>query len=400
MRKIVMSLLYGLMLSFVACDDKDDKPTPPVEKEPHRTVLAYIVSDNSLNSFSGDDINEMLVGMQSVDTDINNLLVYEDSNNDPVLYRIIKDKNGTAQKEIIKEYNEQLSTTPEVMKQICSEVFTNYPAKSYGMIYWSHGDGWKPMPLTSSTRWIGQDKGGGATDYTNIDELKSVLASVPHLDFLLFDACFMMSVETAYTLRNEVDYIIASPTEIPGPGAPYDTMVPAMFKQGNTAVDIAQAYYNTYEALYDDGKGNSDNHWTAGVSIGVLKTSSLETLAQATQTALSHAENIEMDLLKETLFDYDQRPIASSSYVGYYDILQLIRALSNESNFTAWEAAFRNSMVYYQTTPMNYSSYSGIFSMQGTCGLSHYLPTENTLLNDAYARTEWYKAANLSDWGW
>ncbi len=397
MKKLFQTLLLSLSFLCIACGGEDE-PTKPANKQPQRTVLAYIVSDNSLSYFSDSDINEMLEGIKSVDTQVNNLLVYADSNTTPVLYRITKDKKGNAIKEIIREYDEQVSTSPQVMKEVCSTVFSNYPAQSYGLIYWSHGEGWKPMPLTA-TRWIGQDKGDGTTDYTNIDELKQVLASVPHLDFLLFDACFMMTVEVAYALRDEADYIIASPTEIPGPGAPYDVLVPAMFKKEGS-IKIAQAYYEHYNALYDSGKNNSDNYWTAGVSIAALKTSALSALAQATNQALSKATSINLPAIKSKLYDYDQRPKSSSLYVGYYDMVQLMKALCTESDFATWKIAFDSAMAYYQSTPLNFSSYAGMFSMEGTCGLSHYLPTGNTSLNAAYAQTDWYSAASLDDWGW
>lgn len=397
MKKLFQTLFFSLSFLCIACGGEDE-PTPPAKKQPQRTVLAYIVSDNSLSYFSDSDINEMLEGIKSVDTQVNNLLVYADSNTTPVLYRITKDKKGNAIKEIIREYDEQVSTTPQVMKEVCNTVFTNYPAQSYGLIYWSHGEGWKPMPL-AATRWIGQDKGDGTTDYTNIDELKQVLASVPHLDFLLFDACFMMTVEVAYALRDEADYIIASPTEIPGPGAPYDVLVPAMFKKEGS-IKIAQAYYEHYNALYDSGKNNSDNYWTAGVSIAALKTSALSALAQATNQALSKATSINLPAIKSNLYDYDQRPKSSNLYVGYYDMVQLMQALCTESDFATWKIAFDSAMAYYQSTPLNFSSYAGMFSMEGTCGLSHYLPTGNTSLNAAYAQTDWYSAASLDDWGW
>lgn len=398
MKKLFKTLLLSLSFLCIACGGEDE-PTKPANKQPQRTVLAYIVSDNSLSYFSDSDINEMLEGIKSVDTQVNNLLVYVDSNTTPVLYRITNDKKGNAIKEIIREYDEQVSTSPQVMKEVCSTVFSNYPAQSYGLIYWSHGEGWKPVPLTA-TRWIGQDKGDGTTDYTNIDELKQVLASVPHLDFLLFDACFMMTVEVAYALRDEADYIIASPTEIPGPGAPYDVLVPAMFMKEGAAIKIAQAYYEHYNALYDSGKNNSDNYWTAGVSIAALKTSALSALAQATNQALSKATSINLPAIKSNLYDYDQRTKSSSSYIGYYDMVQLMQALCTGSDFATWKIAFDSAMAYYQSTPLNFSSYAGMFSMEGTCGLSHYLPTGNTSLNAAYAQTDWYSAASLDDWGW
>lgn len=402
MKKLFQTLLFSLSFLCIACGGEDE-PTTPTNKQPQRTVLVYIVSENTLDKpnypFAEWDIEEMLDGIKGVDTKINNLLVYLDNYSETVLYRITKDKKGNAIKEIIREYDEQVSTSTQVMKEVCSTVFSNYPAQSYGLIYWSHGEGWRPMPLTA-TRWIGQDNGDGTADYTNIDELKQVLASVPHLDFLLFDACFMMTVEVAYALRDEADYIIASPTEIPGPGAPYDVLVPAMFKKEGAAIKIAQAYYEHYNALYDSGKNNSNDNWTAGVSIAALKTSALSALAQATNQALSKATSINLPAIKSSLYDYDKRMTYSSDRVGYYDMVQLMQALCTESDFATWKTAFDDAMVYYQTTQLIYSYFKGIISMEGTYGLSHYLPTGNTSLNAAYAQTDWYSAASLDDWGW
>ena len=49
----------------------------------------------------------------------------------------------------------------------------------------------------------------------NIEDLVTILSAdaVPHFDFVLFDACFMQSIEVAYALRNFTDYYIGSPTE-------------------------------------------------------------------------------------------------------------------------------------------------------------------------------------------
>ena len=119
------------------------------------------------------------------------------------------------------------------MKEVMHRAFYEYPADSYGLVYWSHADGWIPYPVPSaSTRWIGQDTGEGQDNRMNISDFVDVLDDgMPHFDFIMFDACFMMSVEVAYEVRNYTDYYIGSPTENPGPGAPYDKVVPYMFNQ-------------------------------------------------------------------------------------------------------------------------------------------------------------------------
>ncbi len=384
---------------LIANDDLEQKiiVKQSAKKRPHRTILAYVVADNSLASFAKDDLSEMLEGMQYVDCEINNLLVYFDGTSNPSLFRFAKNDKGEVLKETIEEYDEQNSTSPSVMSNVVKQVFDNFPAESYGLIYWSHGEGWKPMP-ESSTRWIGQDKGGNSTDYMNIDELKKSLTYVPHLDFLFFDACFMMSVEVAYELYTETDYIIASPNEIPGPGAPYDVIIPEMFKKGDVAIEVAKSYYNVYNKLYNNGIGNSDYNWTAGTSIGVLKTCNFEAFAEKTNKVLENINFVDIKSLKSNVLDYDKRSQSSSSRIGYYDMAQLIRTLCNDNSYAAWKTAFDDVMVYYQTTPNNYSVYTGMFSMDGANGLSHYLPTEKISLDKAYFTTKWFPIVGHSLW--
>ena len=156
-------------------------------------------------------------------------------------------------------------------REVFADVFSNpdFLAEGYGLIYWSHADGWIPYGQ-ASTRWVGQDKGDG-DHRMNISELVSVLEGAPHLDFLMFDACFMASVEVAYELRGFTDYYIGSPTENPGPGAPYERLVPLMAAD-QAAVEMSKAYFAAYEEIYNGGIGISNNNWTGGTSICVMRT--------------------------------------------------------------------------------------------------------------------------------
>lgn len=396
-----------LLLLIAACNGHDDPvPTPSGSS---RTVLVYVVADNSLSSFASDDINEMIAGMKQIDESLCNLLVYVDDKSTPVLYRLTKDKKGVVTKEVVKSYSEQDSTDPAVMKGIVNQAFRKYPADSYGLVYWSHGEGWLPVFQTRtdvSTRWVGQDidDGYGTTHYMNISELASVLSATPHLDFLLFDACFMFSVEVAYELRDYTNYVIASPTEIPGPGASYDYLVPAMLsteKSGDErAKYIASAYYDPYAATYNPSVDNTDDNWTSGVSVGVLKTSELDNLANATKSILpSSMDNI---AVAASIPNYDRRSSSSYSFVGYYDFLGLAKQLSDgNSAFTTWKSAFDRAVIYWKTTPINYSAFAGNFSMEGSSGLSHYIPlTLNSTTATAYRTCAWYTAAGWDKIGW
>ena len=81
----------------------------------------------------------------------------------------------------------------------------------------------------------------------------------------------------------------------------------------------------------------------------------------------------------------------------YYDFDGLIRSLGSEtSEYEAWTAAYDAAVVYWKTTPNNYSSYGGSFSMNGSAGLSTYIFRQSyeEEINPFYRQSiQWYSAA-------
>lgn len=415
--KICLLLCMSLLSLFAACTQNDEPIAPEVGS---KTVLVYMVADNNLFPFAEKDMAEMLEGMKNVSLPSCNLLVYCDGNgNDgtPTLFRIGKDKKGKVKRVVLKEYAEQMSTDASVMKEVIHRAFFEYPADGYGLVYWSHADGWVPYPVpSSSSRWIGQDTGGAGDGrrYMNISDFVDVLDDgMPHFDFIMFDACFMMSAEVAYEVRGHTDYYMASPTEIPGPGAPYDKIVPFMFRK-EAAPQMAKAYFNGYKEKYNGGIGIADDNWTGGTSICVLKTGALEELAMETRKALSEiGDEQDVALLREQVFDYDMRRLSSyegarKSHIGYYDFPQMMKTLLNDDAYMAWKQLYDASVAYWETTEKNYSQFYyegnrfvGMFSMEGSNGLSHYIPLSVTsAAAEAYRSLEWYRAAGLDKLGW
>jgi len=394
----IMSWLVCLSLFAVSCHHEEERAVPL------RTVLVYIAGDNSLRGFATEDMEEIMEGMQTVDDNLYNLLVYIDNGSNPKLVRLKKDKSNTVVQDVIATYESRNSVDVSVMKEVISTAYSEYPAQSYGLVLWSHGEGWLAKPK-AQTRWWGQDSG---TNYMDISELKEVLRSAPHLSFLLFDACFMQAVEVVYALRSYADYIIGSPTEIPAPGAPYQKVVPAMLADNTSAIGIAKAYFDFYadENLYTGTlqNWNLGEPWTAGVSLSVVNTSMLEQLAAACCNLIPEYIQGRPAIDTSGILSYDCR-----SYKYYYDLDGLIRSLnSEESEYEAWKAAFDAAVVCWKTTPSNYSSsggygYGGSFSMDGSAGLSAYIFRESyeKEINPFYRQSvEWYSAAGWDETGW
>ncbi|KAA6322326.1 hypothetical protein EZS27_028116, partial [termite gut metagenome] len=211
--------------------------------------------------------------------------------------------------------------------------------------------------------------------------------------------CFMQTVEVAYELRACSDYFIGSPTEIPGPGAPYQTLVKFMLATGSTektAIDIARNYYDFYALKYNGGKGSSNQNWTGGVSVSVVASAALEPLAVATKNIFTCYLKSETVIALSDIMCYD--PLRYPSY--YYDIDSFIRSLTeddaDDTDYALWHTAFENAVPYFDTTDKNYSAFGsrGMFSMKNATGLSGYIPSKNlTEINAFYATYQWYTAA-------
>ncbi len=418
LKKQILAVLTVIIVTtvLVACNHNDEPD--PVQEEDLRTVLVYIVADNngldsSPDYFATNDIAEMLEGFMSVDADRNNLLVYVDNGNKPLLYQITKNNKGAVVKTILHEYEEQNSVYPTVMAEVYNRVFSAFPATSYGLVLWSHGDGWLPSPANisaskASTRWFGEDK--TSSSYMDISSLNTALNSAPHFDFILFDACFMQSVEVAYELKDRADYFIGAPNEIPGPGAYYTELVPAMFSQAkDLASTVAHGYYDYYAGKYnggqasDDGKGGkirfSNDNWTAGVTVSVVKSSEVQALAAVTAVILPKyiTNGIAIDI--SSLYSYDPR------FTYYYDLKRLIQYLlisEDQTLLFAWNSVFDLAVPMHLTTDSTYSNYpKDMVSMSGSNGLSAYIPRSSyASLNTFYHSYAWYSAAGWSNTGW
>ncbi|MCC8153831.1 MAG: clostripain-related cysteine peptidase [Tannerellaceae bacterium] len=403
MFKLLKALfIWVFFLSFCTGCDKEEIPTvePPVVEPPvipptgttaERAVLVYFMADNSLQSFAKADLQELEKGLTDFDDSNSYLLVYMDDGGDAELFRLMKNSDGEVIKGEIKTYPSQDSADPEVMKEVFSEVFTNYKANDYGLVLWSHGEGWIESP---TTRWFGQD----GNNFMNISELKEVLETAPHFEYIYFDACYMAAVEVLYELRSFADYFIASPMETPGPGVPYDLILPDMFGKTEPAIQIANTYYEHYNEKYQAGVGLTNNNWTAGASITVIKSDALEGLANTTRSIFPHYVPEEEYIDRSNLLCYDTR---SSRY--YYDMDGLMQNLINKNEeYSEWKLAYDRAVVYYKTTQLNYSMHIyGMFNMDGSTGMSSYIPRANQASILPYFRTyEWYQAGGWQDAGY
>lgn len=367
-----------------------------------RTVLVYMASENNLgtNGFAANDIKEMEDGAKALPDDVNLILFQDATNTNSKLYKI--DRNGRKE---VKDYGEDLvSTDAGEFKKVVSDVESMYPAKEYGMLMWSHASGWQPanlLSLSGVTRSFGQDSNTGSlASKMDIPKMADVLRSFPKFKYIMFDACFMQCIEVAYDLKDVADYLIGAPCEIPGPGAYYNKLVPAMFSN-DPAHDLVDNYWQPYKAEND--KNPSGEY---GAVIAALDCSQVDNFTAVTREVLpAYQENMSFDTGPlQVYLPYDTW--VSDQISPYYDMKGEMQQVLSAEDYEKWEAALEKLIVAKGATQSFFSEYHNpnIFVDQAKfSGLAGYIPhfyPGSGKWDALFRKTTWYEAAGWKEKGW
>ena len=254
-------LLFSLMQAcfwLTMCTSEDDMPKGP-DNTPRalQSILVYLVADNNLTGMAEENFQQIKQAYySSADRHSANLFVYMDNETgSPTLYYF----NPGSSSVKIKEYNEQNSVEPSVLRQVCTDAFglgeRTEPVNT--LLLWSHGTSWFPAPEEAKCRSFGDDYG----KQMDIPELADALQGL-ELDNLLFDACYMGSVEVAAEMVGVADRLVASPAEILSTGFPYQTIIRELCKKEpdmHRLVDLYHDYYQGQDNLYQSGTLTSLN---------------------------------------------------------------------------------------------------------------------------------------------
>ncbi|OAV72119.1 clostripain [Bacteroidales bacterium Barb4] len=367
-------LLFVLTVGTVSCCH--DLPAV-AEPEVSRTVLVYMAADNSLSSFGYSNIDSMMAGAGS-DRLKGNLLVYFDPANDtPRLIQIRKGARGVVEKFAVKDYPEQNSASVEVMHGVIDDVIndTRFQADSYGLVLWSHGTAWLPYDWRDRLRSFGQD----GSHWMEINELAAALPD-DRFDFILFDACYMANVETAYALRHKARHIIASATEVMGNGFPYGQIIEPLFRKTADLEEVCRKFFDYY---------NNQTGFNRSATVAIINTELLDNLADISRAILQGRDNdissLPLDQLQ--LLDY-----VDGNRHFLYDFDDVMSRLASPEQYRAFQKALSEVVTYKRTTPQaTYMLNAAVLDIHRFCGMSVYVPQQAFgLLNEWYEGLEWY----------
>jgi hypothetical protein len=360
-----------ILVGQVFCSRVEEDNRTPL---PARTVIVYMIADNNLDNSALKDINEMEAGWQD---DLNgNLLVYVDRATGatpahPVVYKIVPDTTDNIVSPIVKVYQERNSADADNMHQVLSDIISDFQAQSYGLILWSHGTAWLPEGATmnsESLRAFGKD----SDREMNIFDLKKAFPY--HFDFIIFDACYMGSVEVVYELRNCTDFILSSATEILSGGYPYRETVRLLFDKLPDYSKIAETFFQFYASQSD---------MMQSVSVSVTRTDQLPCLATAVRQIMEDAAQI------QTINYTSLQQLTTSENNTLFDLEQFVLQLSIDTYFLhEFKKILPDAIIYKACT----KTISDNLHINTFSGLSIFIPTtNNTQYHEFYKKLDWYK---------
>ena len=419
--------LLGLLIMVCSCskDEAEQEPVVPAR----RTVIVYMAGENDLSvRYIQDDLNEMKLGRKLVERN-ENLVVFVDNASEsekPYIAKITVD--GKMEK--LYEYSSDFYTSDaDNFAEVLSRCIQLCPAtEDYGLVLWGHASGWIitndsiDNSVYDSRRAYGRDTGDNSASgvkgkWLNIPSMRQALQSLNmKWKFIFSDCCNMQNIETAYELKDVAEYLIASPAEIPGKGAPYNTVVPTLFIHNDKEM---------YEAICDKYYEQTD---TKGghLPISVIRTDKLNALAVATKAVLPEVVNNlpHNDYGMGHIYyfclvggnswgsNYDNR------YKALYDMNDIIRwaTVNDQTAYNTWKAALDQAVIYKKMSTFwhaNYlesdytekNFYDFTVTEEAYGGVSMFFPLEKynngiTNFNKDIKKMGWYYAVGWSELGW
>ena len=411
MKHFLISITMLLLLT--ACSKDSNNNSEPTTAR--RTVIVFISGDNTLSSFTNGDIQELVNGSYNTLSGDDRLVMYVDriSNNEkPFIARITG--NSSHPVDTLFKYGEDFySSEPKVFTEILSRIMKLCPAKEYGLVLWGHASGW--CFEKDKRRAFGIDNGNNSQNANNglwlsIPDMRACFEQLGiKWKYIFADCCNMMGVEVAYELRHCADYLIGSPAEIPGFGAPYNKMVKHFFGQSETFYnDIA----DTYAADYPNY-----------LPISVIRLSQMDSLAAATKKVMpaiaAHLKQGDATATKGIIYYYAPNGRSDNSNKSMYDINDMIRTalVEQPQAYDAWFEVFKKAVPKRVTSEMWQTNYN---SGLGTVNFNDFEVTDAKMgcvsmffpLDLYYAKTclytyntdiknmQWYQAVGWSSVGY
>ena len=431
-------LLFVLLISllFVSCGDRlcRDK-----KNRYDRVMILYSAGCNSLSGDLEDNIEELKTGFVPAKKDKRALVVVSHLANGYLSYRpetesyvirLYKDKTGVVADTLKTIPAGKFLTQPSVMKETLQYVKDNFKSDHYGMVFSSHATGWLPegyynnpvsnpsassatmqaprrsldlpegsvlyyepenvpgMPLTKS---IGQeDTYSGDTKISYEMKQTDFVANIPmHLDYIVFDACLMGCIETAYEFRGVCDKVAFSPAEVLQYGFQYKTLASHLLEGEPDMYKACKDFFDKYD---------KQTGVMRSATITLVDCTKLDKVASLCKDYFSRYRSQIAGVYPSQVQRYFR-----SYHHWFYDLEDiLIKAGITDSEKNSLEQALDQCILYKAATPtFLLPSATSVGTNDGIridvySGFSMYLPCNGSAYLDEFYKTlAWNKATGL-----
>ena len=419
-----LSILLLTLLVLVGCDDKN---TYVEQIAPEQTLLMYFPWSGN-DSGSTGLLSHFLTNISDMEEAIRynapegcRVLVYlvnpkketgingaTNSYLEGSLYELRHHK-GQVDSVGIASYRNPDMTEAEQIARLLKDVQAYAPAPRYAMTIGCHGMAWIPserlkakqqaQPLLAQprekeywehegvpqTRWFG---GMDAEFQTEIPTLaEAIRRAGMKMEYILFDDCYMSSVEVAYELKDVTDYLIGSTSEIMAEGFPYFEMGACMLGD----VDYEGICESFYQYYMEDGS------MPCG-TVAVTVCAELERLADvmkrinAVSTELPKAVRDDLQVLdgySPTRF-YDM-----GDYVRHYCADEaLLAEFESQLEKTVPAAYRRHTPTFYSMSGGNIQDRPGETLIETFSGITTSDPSVAKAVVGVREDTAWWKATH------
>ena len=409
MAKVRLIFLSLLTLLFCSCEQDGLDLTMtlgPYGKESRQVLLLYGAGFNNLSNeiqSNIDIIKEGYLPGKGRNEDVVLVFSHQTLNDRencvdktaPALYRLY-DEHGETRADTLRTWPVGTPVAnKEVMKDVFNWVRDAFPAAGYGAILSSHASGYLPEDYYANPKkYEGRDRGNSSSWSPRLNsfgieyieyhsrwdnekqemELKDLAAAIPYkLDYLVFDACLMGTVEVAWELRNVCSYVAFSPCEIPAAGFDFRNLVEHLLKPEVPDVKaVCQDYFAFYQ--HDTTYG--------GATITLVDCSRLDRLAATCRDLFDRYRSGIRNLDGKNVQVYDR--LDSKKYYAFFDLKDMLReAGASEADLASLQAALDEAIVYEAHT----AKFINV-QLDRVCGLATYLPAYPDYRRDIYHGTE------------
>ena len=227
LHKIFLLLLLATFM-LTSCHDDDE----PIDEPTEQTVIFFMPWSTNMTPYFEQNIVDFETAIKGGLLKNERVIVCISSTTSRANVIELKQEKGQCIRDTLMFYNQPDFTQRENISRMLNDVRAIAPARRYSLIVGCHGMGWLPVSTSRArsqyhferddvpqTRWFG----GWTSEYQiETTTLADAISDAGmRMEYIMFDDCFMSSVEAAYDLKDVTDYLIGCPTEIMIYGFPY-----------------------------------------------------------------------------------------------------------------------------------------------------------------------------------